>query len=170
MLQSCVGKFNDKQHGFRKLRSCQTAVSVVTDDIYRCLHQRNGKCIAAFIDFRKAFDSLNREILLNKLMNKFKIPLYLLRILCSYYSDRSFRIINGSNESQYFNIDNGSGPGSCVGPLAFTLFINDITNAIIEAHVLYADDIVIYVDGTNFQEGVKKMQASLKGAKVIIYR
>ncbi len=86
-------------------------------------------------------------------MRIFKLPPYLIRLLISYFTERKFRIVNGDHTSGYFDINNGCVAGSCMGPLAFTLFINDISNAIELPHVLYADDLVVYVNCTNFDEG-----------------
>ncbi len=53
------------QHDFRIGHSCKTAVTHLTQYLFRSIDRRNGKSIAVFVDFTKAFDSLNHGILLN---------------------------------------------------------------------------------------------------------
>ncbi|CAL8129757.1 unnamed protein product [Orchesella dallaii] len=158
IMMECLDKLNDNQHGFRPRRSCDTALCVFTQDVHNILDQTNGKALAVFIDFKKAFDSVNRTLLMRKLMYEFKLSPYLIKLLCSYFSNRKFRIVNGDQQSDYINIDNGVTPGSCMGPLMFTLFINDIGNNISVNYLLYADDVVLYVDCTNIEEGTMKMR------------
>lgn len=71
ILTHCFPKFIDAQHGFRCGRSCVTASAQFTQDVYQILDKRNGKGLAIYIDFKKAFDSVNRKILLEKLMKFF---------------------------------------------------------------------------------------------------
>ncbi len=94
-------------------------------------------------------------------MRNFLLPPYLVKIIISYFSNRKFRILNGKSVSDYFPIDNGCVPGSCMGPLGFTLFIDDIKEAIDVPYLLYCDDLVLYTDCTDFQSGVNRMKDCL---------
>ena len=60
------GLFNNKQGGFRKGKSTISTVTNLTDDILRGLNDKNYS-IATFIDLKKAFDTINHEILVQKL-------------------------------------------------------------------------------------------------------
>ncbi|CAL8109260.1 unnamed protein product [Orchesella dallaii] len=147
------------QHGFRAKRSCETAVSCFTQSIYDIIDKKNGKAMAVFVDFSKAFDTINHKILLEKLMNKFdnRVEPYMVNLLRNYFTDRKFNIENGSFISKFFNIKAGTAAGSCLGPLIFSLFINDICEGLTLPFLLYADDLVFFVDATNYEEGLVKL-------------
>ncbi|CAL8088203.1 unnamed protein product [Orchesella dallaii] len=161
LFSSCWELFNPYQHGFFKGRSCDTAVSLLTQDMYKALDKTSGKGIAVFVDFRKAFDSVNRNKLLMKLMKEFNVPPYLIRILCNYFESRVFRIVNGTFLSVYFALNNGCLPGSSLGPLLFSLYINDIGNCLIVPFLLFADDLVLYISCKSYTEGFAKMQEAI---------
>lgn len=156
-------QFDKNQHGFIKQRSCETAVAAFTQDIYNDLDEIGGKAIAVFIDFSKAFDSVNHKLLIKKLMMNFtfKIPPYFIRLLISYFTDRSFRIINNDYKSEYYSIKSGTPAGSQIGPLLYSLFINDIGDVIDLPYKFYADDSVIYVGCKSFDDGRNKIQLCL---------
>ncbi|CAL8130180.1 unnamed protein product [Orchesella dallaii] len=144
-------KLSSRQHGFRPGKSCETAVSYFTQNIFDLIDKTNGKAIAVFIDFSKAFDTVNHVFLLKKLMSKFdnKIEPYMVHLLQNYFSGRKFCIENGDFVSDFFTSLAGTPAGSCLGPLIFSLFINDIGDALSLPFILYADDLVFFVDAAN---------------------
>lgn len=119
-----------------------------------------GKAIAIYIDFSKAFDSVNQYKLIQKLMFNFsyRIPPYIIRTLIYYFTNRKFSISNGDYKSKYFSIKSGVPPGSQLGPLTYSLYINDIGSVIDLPYKFYADDAVIYCDCDSFDEGKRKIQ------------
>ena len=85
---------------------------------------------ALFLDLSKAFDTLNHTMLLKKL-DQYGIHGICLEWFKSYLANRSLRvkIQSGDNKmmkSQNYDITYGMAQGSCLGPLLFSLFINDI--------------------------------------------
>ncbi len=154
-------KLNNAQHGFRPGRSCNTAVTFFTQKIHDFLDLRNGKAIAVFIDFRKAFDTVNRKILLKKLMTEFDLAPYMVKVLASYFTNRKFKIIMDENESKFYNIENGVPPGAGPSALLFSLFINNIssiTDLDLDLDMLlYADDAVIFTKCENYNEGIVRI-------------
>ncbi len=159
LLQMVKNNLSEFQHGFRRNRSCETATAFLTQSLFNSIDKRSGKAIAVFIDFRKAFDSIDHGVLMHKLISKFdgKIEPYMLKILLDYFQNRSFKIKNGNNISQSFSIKSGTPAGSALGPLIFSLFINDIGDCLTLPYALYADDLVFFVDATNLGEGIKKI-------------
>ena len=106
--------------------------------IQRCT---NGNCFAIlFIDLKKAFDTIDHEILLSKLeLYGFKgVSLNLFR---DYLSDRTqVTVINNVNSETNF-ISCGVPQGSILGPHLFLLYINDLPNCNLLSDVrMYADD------------------------------
>ncbi|CAL8089122.1 unnamed protein product [Orchesella dallaii] len=163
-LLGYVSEFFDKnQHGFRHARSCETAISVFTQDIYDGLDKTSGKAVAVFIDFSKAFDSVSHVLLIRKLIKNFgrKIPKILIELIINYFSNRKFRITNGKYESAEYYIRAGVPPGSILGALCYTIFVNDIGSAIALKYLLYADDLVIYTMCDTFIDGSKQLTEAL---------
>jgi len=62
---------SEDQHGFKKDRSCQTALTLFTNDVLEGIDGRIMKVGAVFIDKRKAFCSANKFVLLFKLITQF---------------------------------------------------------------------------------------------------
>lgn len=121
--------------------------------------KKKGKAAALFIDFSKAFDSVSHEKLIVKIMNKFchKLPPYLVKVIINYFTNRTFHIQNGSFKSKMYNISSGTGAGSILGSLFYSLFVNDIKEAITVKYCLNADDLMLYMDCTNFEEFSKQL-------------
>ena len=80
---------------------------------------------ALFVDYSKAFDRVNHNILLQKLLDR-QVPHYLIKWLFSYLSDRQKRV-RASGKTSTWKTLNGSMPqGSPLGPLTFLVMIDDL--------------------------------------------
>ena len=81
--------FTPCQYGFRKGRSTQDAIIALTQNIYHCFNKSDGSfCLNVFIDFRKCFDTINHEILLNKLL-MYGINSKFLDLIRNYLTNRT---------------------------------------------------------------------------------
>lgn len=120
LISSTAEKLNPNQQGFRSRRSCETAASLFIKRAYDSTDKRSGNVIAVFIDFTKAFDSLNK-IFLSKLMEKFnnRVEPALVKLLQNYFTNRKFPVRNFNFESKEFNNYSGTPAGSCLGALTF---------------------------------------------------
>ena len=135
----------DKQHGFLPGKSCTTQMIPFIDDITYSLNTRNDVDIIYF-DFQKAFDSVNHDIILDKLKHKFHIDGLMLNFIKSNLKDRKQRVVVGGKYSKIASVNSGVPQGSILGSLLFVLFINDISEVITEGTniALYADDTKIW--------------------------
>ncbi|CAL8132712.1 unnamed protein product [Orchesella dallaii] len=80
------------------------------------------------------------------------------KLLQNYFAGRKFNIENGEFTSDFFTSQAGTPAGSCLGPLIFSLFINDIGDAISLPFVLYADDLVFLVNTTDLDAGLAEIE------------
>ena len=144
------------QSGFRPNHSTQDVLSKTVDDWWFSLN-KNTVIGAVFIDLRKAFDSINHKLLLQKLrLYGFKGVSFLW--FQNYLTDRKQRGVVGDNESQWAEIHAGVPRGSILGPILFSIFINDLPTVLARSKVmLYADDTTIYcsdVDVSRLKETI----------------
>ena len=94
------------------------------------------------IDLQKAFDTIDHDILLQKL-NAIGFSNHTIGWFKSYLSNRLFRVILENGYSDPSNITSGVPQGSILGPLLFLIYVNYMPQAVISNLFLYADDFCI---------------------------
>lgn len=134
------------QSGFRKHHSCKTAVLKVADDI-REIIDNNKLGIMVLIDFSKAFDTVDHDILLKKLSLRFGFNDNALHFVESYIRCRSSIIFSNHSQSNEIPISCGVPQGSILGPLFFCLYCEDMECQFekLKPH-FYADDTQLYME------------------------
>ena len=139
------------QFGFQKNISTIDALICLIESIYNSL---NGKKhhLNIFIDLRKAFDTMNHQILLQKLYN-YGIRGLPLEWIQSYLRDRPCCVAVGGSTSSFGTTNIGIPQGSIVGPLLFLLYINDMPNVskFFQTN-LFADDTSLSASNDKFPE------------------
>lgn len=106
-----------------------------------------------FLDLRRAFEIVDRGILIKKLQ-WYGIEGAVLSCCKNYLADRTQRVKFNGGLSAPLNVDSGVPQGFVLGPLFFLIYINDITEIIIDkcAIRLFADDALIYTTGYSSKE------------------
>ena len=146
----------DEQNGFIRGRSTIDQLSTVTS-IIETRKLRRQQTFTAFVDFSKAYDRINRQLLWKKLCNM-GISNKMLSALQLLYTDVECCVrVNGFNTA-WFNVETGLKQGCILSPLLFNLYINDLSGEIKMsgkgviigdervAILLYADDICLLAE------------------------
>ena len=105
---------------------------------------------ALYIDLSKAFDILSFDIILQKLKH-YGVMGTELRLLTDYLTNRKQYVVFNNHCSDITNIVNGVPQGSILGPLLFSIHINDLIRTSNKCKfIMYADDTTIYFNLEDF--------------------
>ena len=145
LLNRCGHLIDQRQHGFTEMKSCCTQLVNFCDSLALSLNA-NIKTNVVYFDFQKAFDSVNHDIILQKLKQQFNIDGCLLRFFVNYLQNRYQRTVIGNEMSTNRLVNSGVPQGSIVGPTLFIIFLNDIIYDLSPGTniVMYADDTKIW--------------------------
>ena len=155
------GIITESQNGFRAKRGTQDTVMKLSRDIFKSLND-NKYVGAVFIDYRKAFDTINHRKLLDKLP-KFGFSDTVVNWFENYLGNRAQKTIANSVHSNWSDVNYGVPQGSILGPLLFILYVNDISNMNMNSKLLqYADDTVLYFfESDNIKTITENLQKDL---------
>ena len=131
------------QSGFRRLHSCQTALTKIVDNWLNALNNKETVG-TVFLDLSKAFDLVNHKLLLQKLaMYGFSQKAILW--FDSYLMNRTQQVYISGKLSESNTISIGVPQGSVLGPLLFLVYINDLPLSISSCVLdLFADDATFF--------------------------
>ena len=140
-----------QQNGFRKNKSTTKALAAIIDRIL-IANDGGDLAVAVFLDFKKAFDTVNHQILIWKL-ERAGLSRELCNLIQDYLSDRQQITVMGKQRSEPRKITTGVPQGSTLGPLLFLVYINDLVKVSSEADFfLFADDAAIIVHSENLNQ------------------
>ena len=149
------------QFGFRENHSTSMALLILIDNILSAIDEGNI-VVGLFLDFQKAFDTVDHSVLLSKL-NKYGIRGTAYDWMKSYLTDRTQYIVFNNVQSPKSIITCGVPQGSILGPLLFILYINDIVNVSPSLlPVIFADDTNLFMKGKCVNEVIKIMNSEIE--------
>ena len=148
-----TNQFYEGQYGFRTKHSCENAVQNLLSDIVKG-ESLNKITKVIYLDLSKAFNTLSHPILFQKLY-RYGIRGKTLEWYENYLSNRNMTVKCATSSvqkiySDVFAVEYGAPQGSCLGPLLFSIFTNDISKHLTYTKcILFTDDTTIYMSHKN---------------------
>ena len=115
-------QLRDQQAGFRQNRSCTDQIATLRIIVEQSI-EWNSSLYINFIDYEKAFDSLDRQTLW-KLLRHYGVPGKLVRIIQSSYEEMTCRVVHEGRLTDSFTVETGVRQGCLLSPLLFILAID----------------------------------------------
>ena len=149
------------QYGFREDYSTTLALIDIVDKIKQNL-DNNEYAIGIFIDIKKAFDTVNHDLLYTKLEH-YGFRGHALNFIKSYLTNRTqYTRMNGYTSTTQ-EITCGVPQGSVLGPLLFLLYINDIQHCIDKEEIkLFADDTGVFIHHPQLEVLLEQSKSRIK--------
>ena len=125
-----TGQLNGNSHGYRKGMSMTTTLVQITDGLYRATEAKKISAIMA-LDQSSAFDYVQHIVLLDKL-RLYSMDEKALKWVENYLTERTQYVSIGRAVTERKAVSRGVPQGSVLGPLLYTVYTNDITEAVRE--------------------------------------
>ena len=144
------------QYGFRNGRSTTQAITRLLSYILPAYHNKlYSACF--YLDLRKAFDTIDHSILIQKIQH-YGFRGNCCEYLRSYFSNRKQYVNLNGEDSDTMGTSYGVPQGSIIGPLCFSIFINDLPLAVDAETVLFADDAAFIIKSTSLPDLYAKIK------------
>lgn len=138
------------QHGFRKGRSCQSALYYVTQEIFNKIDKTNNKVGACFVDLAQAYNYVPHFGLLTALKDEFNVNEHLLKVFCNYLTNRTFSIKLDDFTSTPFALKTGIPQGSILSAIFFICYYNQVFSCLGNVnYCTFADDLIFWCSNTS---------------------
>ena len=162
---------SEQQYGFRAQHSTELASVKLVDNIITQMDSVHDvkTPVTIFCDLSKAFDCLNYNIFLSK-MEYYGVSGTSLALVKSYLTNRYQYVQFESCKSDLLEIKTGIPQGSILGPLFFSILINDIVNSSMKfSFLMYADDTTIYFNLEDFPANNREQEINRELEKLNIW-
>ena len=181
---------HDEQNGFIKGNSTIDHVHALTN-VIETRKLKKLSTFTAFIDYRKAYDMIDRAVLFEKLRHE-GLQGSLLQAMTSLYSDVKCCVRINGFDSEWFDVKYGLKQGCPLSPVLFNLYINDLISFLTNLGVgididdqkvrilLFADDVVLLaenavglqllLDSLSAWCSRNKMQVNCEKSKIVHFR
>ena len=125
----------------------------LSSSLAKMVRQGNRLCKSFSFDFSKAFDSVPHAIACNKLMS-LKINPYVINWIVSFLSSRKQRVVVDGFVTEFASINRGVPQGTVLGPILFSIMVNDIRPVYPESNLLlkYTDELTLSVPVSAHQD------------------
>ena len=157
-----IVKLSECQNGFREKRSSTDNLYIINEIIQQYKRTQKHRAFIAFIDFRKAFDSLHVDTLISKLKGR-GITGNMLEIIASMYQRSQSAIKYHGKLGKFFPVERGVAQGCILSPLLFAIYLDDLLITLQKQKpddssytncLAYADDLVLI---TRTKEDLKRL-------------
>ncbi|CAI6345283.1 unnamed protein product [Macrosiphum euphorbiae] len=148
-----------EQHAFRTGHSTTLQLTKLIDDL-SVSQGRKQRTAALFLDMEKAFDRVWHNGLIHKLLGT-RTPINLVKLIKSFLTNRQFFIKISHHQSTTRQIEAGVPQGSCLSPLLYTVFINDLPSEPQVSTSLFADDTMFHTSNKNATYAILRLQRQI---------
>lgn len=149
------------QSAFRAKHSCETAINYLINNWKEAI-DKGETVIAVFLDLKRAFETVDRKRMIDKLKN-YGIEGKELKLFENYMADRRQKVKYNGDISEELEIPIGLPQGTALSVILFILYINDIVKIGQHSQIaLFADDTAITVTDRNANNAINKMNHDLK--------
>jgi len=149
------------QSAFREKHSCETSLNFVLNQ-WKQIKAEKRKIVAIFIDLRRAFETIDRSILID-VLKSFNITGTVLNWFTSWLTNRVQYTCFCGVMSNEMNIDLGVPQGTPLSCPLFNVYINEIVDYVLHCKLnLFADDALLWIDAETMEEALVKITCDFK--------
>ncbi|BES98510.1 Reverse transcriptase (RNA-dependent DNA polymerase) [Nesidiocoris tenuis] len=181
----------ENQAGFRKNRGCIDHIFTLHSLISINTRLKGRKLFAGFIDFSRAFDSIDHEILWQKMADR-GISARFVNTLKSLYNAAHFSFQSGDKRTKTYRLDTGILQGDTLSPTLYSIFVSDfqvflsrVGGAYLDEEgevpcLFYADDLILFsTHAAGMRKSLKSLEAycaenkltiNISKSKIVIFR
>ena len=125
--QAVEARLRKEQAGFREHRSCTDLINTLRIILEQSVEWQSP-LYTTFIDFEKAFDSLNQEVMW-KILDGYGIPEKIINLIRSSYDGYACRVIHEGSLSNPITIETGVKQGCVLSPTLFIVVLDSVMRA-----------------------------------------